>query len=81
MVAEFLKPLDVSDDALGLDAIRDVGPGGHYFGTQHTLSRYENRLLLADPVGLAQQRDMGGGGSPTTFQHANRGLEGKARSL
>src|SRR5690606_20985796 len=41
MVAEFLKPLDVSDDALALDAIREVGPGGHFFGTAHTLARYE----------------------------------------
>ncbi len=38
MVAEFLTPLDVSEDALGLDAVRDVGPGGHYFGTLHTLA-------------------------------------------
>ncbi len=26
MVAEYLAPLDVSEDALGLDAVRDVGP-------------------------------------------------------
>lgn len=41
MVAEFLKPLDVGPDSLALDAIRDVGPGGHFFGTEHTLGRYE----------------------------------------
>jgi trimethylamine--corrinoid protein Co-methyltransferase len=40
--AESLKPLDVSDAALALDAIRDVPPGGHFFGTQHTLERYEH---------------------------------------
>ena len=34
------KPLDMSDDALGLDAIREVGPGGHFFGAGHTLERY-----------------------------------------
>jgi trimethylamine--corrinoid protein Co-methyltransferase len=26
---------------LALDAIRDVGPGGHFFGTPHTLERYQ----------------------------------------
>ncbi|MDJ0821905.1 MAG: trimethylamine methyltransferase family protein [Paracoccaceae bacterium] len=31
---------DVSDDALALDAIAEVGPGGHFFGTQHTQDRY-----------------------------------------
>jgi len=27
--------------SIGLEAIRDVGPGGHFFGTQHTIERYE----------------------------------------
>lgn len=40
MVQSFLEPIDFSEDALALDAIRDVGPGGHYFGTQHTLDRF-----------------------------------------
>jgi trimethylamine--corrinoid protein Co-methyltransferase len=34
-----------------LDAIADVGPGEHYFGTAHTLARYESafyRPLLSD---------------------------------
>src|SRR5262249_8661776 len=41
MVAEFLTPLDMSADALAVDAIRAVGPGGHFFGTPHTQSRYK----------------------------------------
>ena len=32
----------MTEDALGLDAIREVGPGGHFFGCQHTLARYES---------------------------------------
>ena len=31
---------DVSDDALALDAIAEVGPNGHFFGCQHTQDRY-----------------------------------------
>ena len=31
---------DTSDAGLGLDAIREVGPNGHFFGTQHTQDRY-----------------------------------------
>jgi trimethylamine--corrinoid protein Co-methyltransferase len=31
----------VNDDELALDAIAEVGPGGHHFGTSHTLARYE----------------------------------------
>lgn len=31
---------DVSDDGLGLEAIREVGSSGHFFGTKHTQERY-----------------------------------------
>ncbi|WGW05593.1 trimethylamine methyltransferase family protein [Tropicibacter oceani] len=31
---------DTSDDALALDTIAEVGPNGHFFGTQHTQDRY-----------------------------------------
>ena len=26
---------------MGVQAIRDVDPGGHFFGTDHTMARYE----------------------------------------
>ena len=41
MIDAWLEPLDISDAALALDAIRDVGPGGHFFGAAHTMERYE----------------------------------------
>jgi trimethylamine---corrinoid protein Co-methyltransferase len=41
MMAEFMRPIEVNDDTLALDAIAEVGPGGHFFGAQHTLARYE----------------------------------------
>ena len=72
MVAEFLKPLDTSADALGLDAIRDVGPGGHYFGTPHTLARYETAFyspILSDWRNFETWTEAG---RPTTYDHANR---------
>jgi trimethylamine---corrinoid protein Co-methyltransferase len=41
MVAEYLQPIVVDDDSLALDAIADVGPGGHFFASSHTMQRYE----------------------------------------
>ncbi|MEM7292702.1 MAG: trimethylamine methyltransferase family protein [Pseudomonadota bacterium] len=41
MMAAWTEPLIVDEDTLALDAVRDVGPAGHYFGTAHTMSRYE----------------------------------------
>ena len=51
MVAASLEPFAVNAETLARDAIRDVGPGGHFFGTEHTMSRYENAFyapLLSD---------------------------------
>jgi trimethylamine--corrinoid protein Co-methyltransferase len=42
MMAEYLRPIEVNDDELAVDAIAEVGPGGHHFGTSHTLERYES---------------------------------------
>ena len=72
MVAEYLTPLDVSPDALGLDAVRDVGPGGHFFGTPHTLARYETAFyspILSDWRNFETWTEAG---RPTTYDHANR---------
>ena len=48
MIAEYLRPIDVNDDELALDAIAEVGPGGHFFGCAHTMARY--RTAFHAPV-------------------------------
>ncbi len=50
-ITEVLKPVVVNDDTLGLDAIREVGPGGHFFAAQQTMERFESefyRPILSD---------------------------------
>ncbi len=42
MVAVYLQGITVDEASLALDAIADVGPGGHFFGTAHTQARYES---------------------------------------
>jgi trimethylamine--corrinoid protein Co-methyltransferase len=41
MMAEWLRPIEVNAETLALDAIAEAGPGGHFFGVAHTMSRYE----------------------------------------
>jgi len=51
MMAAFFRPFPVDDASLALEAMREVGPGGHYFGAAHTLERYESAFyspLLSD---------------------------------
>src|SRR5690606_16808364 len=72
MVAEFLTPLDLSEDALAVDAIRDVGPGGHFFGTPHTQERYKTAFyspILSDWRNFESWSEAG---SPTAMEKANR---------
>jgi trimethylamine--corrinoid protein Co-methyltransferase len=51
MVEAFLDPVVVDDASLAFDAMVDVGPGGHFFGTEHTQSRYRtafHKPMLSD---------------------------------
>jgi len=62
MFAELLKPVGVSAATLALDAIAEVGPGGHFFGAQHTLERFETAFyspLLSDWRNFETWRDDG----------------------
>lgn len=42
MMSCLLEQPDFSDDDFALEAMTDAGPGGHFFGTAHTLSRYKD---------------------------------------
>jgi trimethylamine---corrinoid protein Co-methyltransferase len=71
MVAEFLDPLVVDDATLALDAVREVGPGGHYFGAAHTQARYRDAFyspLISDWRNFQSWVEAG---SPTAREKAN----------
>lgn len=72
MVAEFLTPLDLSEDALAVDAIRAVGPGGHFFGTPHTQSRYRNAFYAPIISDWRNFETWAEAGSPTALERANK---------
>ena len=51
MMCAYMQPPVVDSASLGLEAMREVGPGGHYFGAAHTLERYDSAFyqpLLSD---------------------------------
>lgn len=60
--AEILKSVAFSDDDMAVDAGMEVAPGGHFFGSPHTLARYETafyRPLLSDWSNFENWRDAG----------------------
>ncbi|WP_309085847.1 trimethylamine methyltransferase family protein [Chelativorans sp.] len=72
MVAEFLAPLDLSEDALAVEAIREVGPGGHFFGSPHTQARYRNAFYSPIISDWRNYETWAQAGSPTAIERANR---------
>uniref|UniRef100_UPI003BAC350A trimethylamine methyltransferase family protein n=1 Tax=Stappia sp. TaxID=1870903 RepID=UPI003BAC350A len=70
MLDAFMEPLDTSPEALAVDAIRDVGPGGHFFGTAHTQARYKTAFyapLISDWRNFESWTEAG---SPSAFDKA-----------
>jgi len=43
----YLGSVVVDDNSLALDAFREVGPGNHFFGCEHTLRNYETAFFDA----------------------------------
>jgi trimethylamine--corrinoid protein Co-methyltransferase len=42
MMSAYIEPFEVNTSTLALDAVREVGPAGHFFGAAHTMQRYEH---------------------------------------
>ncbi len=60
---EFLKPVPFDEDDLGFDAIKAVPTGGHFFGSEHTMARYETafyRPMLSNWQNYGSWQEAGG---------------------
>ena len=58
----WMRGLPLDDNALALDAFREVGPGKHFFGAAHTLANYGTAFresAVADNNSFEQWRDEG----------------------
>ncbi|HET7728145.1 MAG TPA: trimethylamine methyltransferase family protein [Candidatus Limnocylindrales bacterium] len=63
MIRDVLVPIEVSEATLALDTIAEVGAGGHFFGTAHTLERFETafyRPLVSDWRSVEAWQEDGG---------------------
>ncbi len=65
MVSAYLDPIVVDEATLAYEAIGEVGPGGHYFGVQHTQDRFRDAFhkpMISDWRNYESWQE---GGSPT----------------
>ena len=72
MFAEVFQPLIVNTDEIGMDAIAEVAPGGHFFSVAHTMQRYKSAFyapLVSDWRNYGQWQE---DGALTVTQRANK---------
>ncbi|MDQ0467673.1 trimethylamine--corrinoid protein Co-methyltransferase [Labrys wisconsinensis] len=72
MISAFLTPLAVGEDELAIEAMREVGPGGHFFGCAHTQARYRTAFFAPMISDWRNHETWREAGSPTGYDAANR---------
>ncbi len=68
----YMKPVPVTEADIAFDAVKEVGPGGHFFGCAHTQERYETAFyspFLSDWSNFENWQERG---SVQTPERANK---------
>ncbi len=68
----YLKGFEINDDTLGLEALREGGPGEHMFGTAHTLAHYQTAYWESSLNDDQPYESWHEGGREDAMQRANR---------
>ena len=77
MYHKFLKGMDFSEEAFAMESIRNVEPGGHHLGTQHTLRNFRTAFYRAELFDYNSAEQWEIDGSRDAYQRAN----GKVKEL
>ncbi len=72
MMAETLKPLQVDEKSLALEAITEAGHGGHFFGTAHTIANYTTAFYEPIVSDWSNFETWAENGEQTAYQRANK---------
>lgn len=72
MMAEFMSPIKFNEDEFALSSILETEPGGHHFGTEHTLQRYEHAFYTPMLSQRSNFENWQESGSPDTALRANQ---------
>lgn len=71
MFHKFLQGLDLSEDAFALDAIREVAPGGHHLGTEHTRRHFRTAFYRSELMDYGSAEQWMAIGGKDAYQRAN----------
>ncbi len=68
----FCRGLDLSENALAMEAIAEVGPGSHFLASRHTLDNFESAFYRSTTADANSFEQWESEGSLQTAQRANR---------
>jgi trimethylamine--corrinoid protein Co-methyltransferase len=64
-VKRLLRGIEVTPETLGTGVIKEVGPGGHFLGTEHTLDYYKKESWFPRLMDRTRWEEWQAAGSPT----------------
>ncbi|MCL2163905.1 MAG: trimethylamine methyltransferase family protein [Oscillospiraceae bacterium] len=70
-VRALFRRIEISDRTLALDLIDEVGPGGNFLTSDHTIDNYKEELWTGELISNDVFADWKARGSKTMFQRAN----------
>ena len=71
MARKIVNGIEVSEETLALDVIDQVGPGGHFFGEEHTMKHFRNETWYPELFERQIYENWVAQGSKTLFDKAN----------
>lgn len=72
MIAQYMEPIQVNTEEIAIDAIKQAGHGGHFFGTEHTQSRYRSAFYSPMISDWRNFETWSEAGAPHAAEHANK---------
>ena len=64
VIERYLPGITVDDETLALDLIHEIGPGGAFMTTAHTLHHFRDELLIPDLIGRETRESWEAAGAP-----------------
>ncbi len=71
MMMSIMTPIKYDEDSLAVETVNQVGPGGHFFDSPHTLARYEHAFYEPLVSDWSNHESWVEKGSQTADQRAN----------
>ncbi len=77
VIERYLRGITVDDETLALDLIHEIGPGGAFTTTAHTIRHFRDELLIPDLIGRESRESWQAAGAPDVRTRAQE----KARRI